>query len=115
MDPPQRFSSFYLFLIHSRAFMPPSKKTHPFSGDEVEFDEVLTCQEAKHNTLQMQNCPSYCYTDHIFGIWKQSQPNLYFLGTTRPYTGAFGCNLTFVIFFSLLLLVLVVFKKDSVA
>lgn len=60
-------------------------------GDDVEFDEVLTCQEAKHNTLQMQNCPSYCYTDHIFGIWKQSQPNLYFLGTTRPYTGAFGC------------------------
>ena len=93
----------FLSLIHSRVFMALSKVFHPFSGDEVEFDEVLTCQEAKHNTLQLQNCPSYCYTDHIFGIWKQSQPNLYFLGTTRPYTGAFGCNLTCAIAFSFVL------------
>jgi len=61
-------------------------------GDEMEFDEVFFCQEAKHNVLQMQNfCPNYCYTDHLFGIWNKKQPNMYFLGTTRPYTGAFGC------------------------
>ena len=95
-------TTIFLFLSLSHPFAgfhATFQENHPFSGDEVEFDEVLTCQEAKHNTLQMQNCPSYCYTDHIFGIWKQSQPNLYFLGTTRPYTGAFGCNLTFVIVF----------------
>ena len=62
-------------------------------GDEMEFDEVFFCQEAKHNVLQMPNfCPNYCYTDHMFGIWNKKQPNMYFLGTTRPYTGAFGCN-----------------------
>lgn len=59
----------------------------------MEFDEVFFCQEAKHNVLQMPNfCPNYCYTDHMFGIWNKKQPNMYFLGTTRPYTGAFGCN-----------------------
>eukprot|EP00434_Breviolum_minutum_P032851 symbB.v1.2.029054.t1/scaffold3141.1/size62545/4 len=58
----------------------------------MEFDEVFFCQEAKHNVLQMPNfCPNYCYTDHMFGIWNKKQPNMYFLGTTRPYTGAFGC------------------------
>ena len=80
-------------LYHRDEVQHVSEKRYRFgdSGEEVEFDEVFHCQEARHKTLKMPFCPHYSYTDHLFGIWNKSQPNLYFLGTTRPYTGAFGC------------------------
>lgn len=78
-------------LYHREEVQHVSGKKYRLGTDEVEFDEVFHCQEARHKTLEMPFCPHYSYTDHLFGIWNTRQPNLYFLGTTRPYTGAFGC------------------------
>lgn len=81
-----------LVTLHTRSDVEHiAGKRYRLRGEEVEFDEVLNCDEAKHKTLSMPFCPNYSYTDHIFGIWSRKHPNLYFLGTTRPYTGAFGC------------------------
>eukprot|EP00439_Symbiodinium_sp_Y106_P049258 s1957_g6.t1 len=81
-----------LVTLHPRSDVEHiGEKRYRVRGEEVEFDEVLNCDEAKHKTLSMPFCPNYSYTDHIFGIWSRKHPNLYFLGTTWPYTGAFGC------------------------
>ncbi|CAE7198423.1 unnamed protein product [Symbiodinium natans] len=81
-----------LVKLHSRREVEHiSGRRYRLQGEEVEFDEVLKCEEARHKTLQMPFCPRYSYTDHLYGIWNRTHPNLYFLGTTRPYTGAFGC------------------------
>lgn len=68
-----------------------SGKRYRVRHDEVEFDEVFECSEASHRTLEMPFCPHYAYSEHLLGIWNRARPDLYFLGTTRPYTGAFGC------------------------
>eukprot|EP00931_Biecheleriopsis_adriatica_P116012 TRINITY_DN91727_c0_g1_i1.p1 TRINITY_DN91727_c0_g1~~TRINITY_DN91727_c0_g1_i1.p1 ORF type:complete len:631 (-),score=112.05 TRINITY_DN91727_c0_g1_i1:251-2119(-) len=68
-----------------------SGKRYNVAGEEVEFDEVLACCEAKHKLLEVRGCPHYAYSDHLYGIWSRARQNLFYLGTTRPYTGAFGC------------------------
>ncbi|CAE8720944.1 unnamed protein product [Polarella glacialis] len=66
-------------------------KRYLVAGEEVEFDEVLGCCEAKHKLLEVRGCRPFTYSEHLYGIWNRIHPNLFFLGTTRPYTGAFGC------------------------
>ncbi|CAJ1351559.1 unnamed protein product [Effrenium voratum] len=87
-------------LFHRDEVQHVAGKKYRLRGEEVEFDQVFHCQEAKHRTLDMPNiCPHYSYAEHLFGMWNaferiprnKARPNLFFLGTTRPYTGAFGC------------------------
>jgi len=68
-----------------------SGRRYIVAGEAVEFDEVLRCREASHKLLDVRGCRPYSYSEHLYGIWNRANPNLYYLGTTRPYTGAFGC------------------------
>eukprot|EP00930_Biecheleria_cincta_P001057 TRINITY_DN102222_c0_g1_i1.p1 TRINITY_DN102222_c0_g1~~TRINITY_DN102222_c0_g1_i1.p1 ORF type:complete len:690 (+),score=84.51 TRINITY_DN102222_c0_g1_i1:54-2123(+) len=66
-------------------------KRYSVAGEELEFDDVLGCSEASHKLLEIRGCKPYAYLDYLHGVWNRSYPNLFYLGTTRPYTGAFGC------------------------
>jgi len=56
-------------------------------------DLVLSSTQAKHRALPILYNGSkfqFEYSQFLFGNWSMKYPNLYFLGTTRPTTGAFA-------------------------
>eukprot|EP00928_Gymnodinium_smaydae_P045052 TRINITY_DN30078_c0_g1_i1.p1 TRINITY_DN30078_c0_g1~~TRINITY_DN30078_c0_g1_i1.p1 ORF type:complete len:723 (+),score=87.46 TRINITY_DN30078_c0_g1_i1:244-2412(+) len=64
-------------------------------GTNYKPDVVMQSERAKHRTLKIEHKDGlhdeYAYDKYLYGLWHKSHENLYYLGTTRPTTGAFGC------------------------